>query len=149
MLNCGLPFITIFNRMSKVVVDWSITNPCYLLNQFDAKLKATTVWRFAFSHACSSLHILCSCHLSAEGNPLINFTYLTSPSDWFRKLVLPSQPISYKTRTKRDLVIRVFPRLTKVVYRYQLWAVISFFFRFSFMFLLAVAIALVFGFYVI
>ena len=113
MLNCGLPFITIFNRMSKVVVDWSITNPCYLLNQFDAKLKATTVWRFAFSHACSSLHILCSCHLSAEGNPLINFTYLTSPSDWFRKLVLPSQPISYKTRTKRDLVIRVFPRLTR------------------------------------
>ena len=81
MLNCGWPFITIFNRMSKVVVDWSITNSCYLLNQFDAKLKATTAWRFAFSRVCSSLHILRSCHLSAESNPLINFTYLTSPSD--------------------------------------------------------------------
>lgn len=120
MLNCGLPFITIFNRMSKVVVDWSITNPRYLLNQIDAKLKATTAWRFAFSRVCSPLHILRSCHLSAESNPLINFTHLTSPSDWFRKLVLPSQPISYKTRTKRDFVICVFPRLTKVIYRYQL-----------------------------
>ena len=49
--------------------------------------------------------------LCVQSNPELHWFYFTAFCDWFRKLVPPSQPIRCKTKTNRDLVTRVFPRL--------------------------------------
>ena len=48
---------------------------------------------------------------SVESNPdCICFVYYALP-DWFRKLAAPTQPVICKTKTNRDLITRVFPRV--------------------------------------
>ena len=44
--------------------------------------------------------------------PGLHWFCFTSLCDWSRKLAPSSQPIRCKTKTNRDLVTRVFPRLT-------------------------------------
>ena len=51
-----------------------------------------------------------NCQLSFVNNLRSHWFFLTSLSDWSRKLALPFKPIRYKTDTSHDLVIRVFPR---------------------------------------
>ena len=52
--------------------------------------------------------------LSVERNPGLHWSCFTVLCEWFRKLAPPSKPIRYKTKTNRDLVTRVFPRLRPV-----------------------------------
>ena len=46
-----------------------------------------------------------------ENNPGLDWFCFTTLCDWSRKLAPPSQPIRCKTKTNRDLVTHVFPRL--------------------------------------
>ena len=46
----------------------------------------------------------------------------TSLCDWSRKLVSQSQPIKCKTKTKHDLVTRVFPRFKEVACFYSVFS---------------------------
>ena len=52
--------------------------------------------------------------LSVESNPGLHWFCFTLLCEWSRKLAPPSKPIRYKTKTNRDLVTRVFPRLRPV-----------------------------------
>ena len=52
--------------------------------------------------------------LSVESNPGLRWFFFTVLCEWSRKLAPPSKPIRYKTKTNRDLVTRVFPRLRPV-----------------------------------
>ena len=52
--------------------------------------------------------------LSVESNPGLHWFCFTRLCDWSRKLAPSSQPIRRKTKTNRDLVTRVFPRLRPV-----------------------------------
>ena len=51
---------------------------------------------------------------SVESNPGLHWFCFTVLCEWSRKLAPPSKPIRYKTKTNRDLVTRVFPRLRSV-----------------------------------
>ena len=46
----------------------------------------------------------------------------TSLCDWSKKLVSQSQPIKCKTKTKHDLVTRVFPRFKEVACFYSVFS---------------------------
>ena len=50
---------------------------------------------------------------SVESNPGLHWFCFTVLCEWSRKLAPPSKPIRYKTKTNRDLVTRVFPRLER------------------------------------
>ena len=52
--------------------------------------------------------------MSVESNPGLHWFCFTLLCEWSRKLAPPSKPIRYKTKTNRDLVTRVFPRLRPV-----------------------------------
>ena len=52
--------------------------------------------------------------MSVERNPGLHWFCFTVLCEWSRKLAPPSKPIRYKTKTNRDLVTRVFPRLRPV-----------------------------------
>ena len=52
--------------------------------------------------------------MSVESNPGLHWFCFTVLCEWSRKLAPPSKPIRYKTKTNRDLVTRVFPRLRPV-----------------------------------
>ena len=49
--------------------------------------------------------------MSVESNPGLHCFCFTTLCDWSRKLAPSSQPIRSKTKTNRDLVTGVFPRL--------------------------------------
>lgn len=51
---------------------------------------------------------------SVEGNLCLLWLYLTSPCDWLKNLAQFSHPIRSKTKTDRDLVAGVFPRLAPI-----------------------------------
>ena len=52
--------------------------------------------------------------MSVKRNPGLHWFCFTVLCEWSRKLAPPSKPIRYKTKTNRDLVTRVFPRLRLV-----------------------------------
>ena len=52
--------------------------------------------------------------MSVESNSGLHWFCFTVLCEWSRKLAPPSKPIRYKTKTNRDLVTRVFPRLRPV-----------------------------------
>ena len=52
--------------------------------------------------------------LSVDNNPGLFWFWLTLLSDWSRKLAPSSQPIRYKTKNKRGMVNRVFPRFKQL-----------------------------------
>ena len=52
--------------------------------------------------------------MSVESNPGLHWFCVATLCDWSRKLAPPSRPIRCKTKTNRDLVTRVFPRLRLV-----------------------------------
>ena len=56
--------------------------------------------------------------MSVESDPGLHWFWFAMHGDWSRKLAPLSQPIRCKTKTNRDLVTRVFPRLRPVTYVY-------------------------------
>ena len=52
--------------------------------------------------------------MSVDNNPGLFWYWLTLLSDWSRKLAPSSQPIRYKTKNKRGMVNRVFPRFKQL-----------------------------------
>jgi len=52
--------------------------------------------------------------LSVESNVLFALVLLSSLSDWLKRLAPLFQPIKSKTKTTRNLLARVFPRLTLI-----------------------------------
>ena len=79
--------------------------------------------------------------MSVESNPGWHWFCLTTLCDWSRKLAPPSQPIRCKSKTNRNLVTRVFPRLRPVTVLYLLWVLIGSLWNFP-LFWLAVMITL-------
>ena len=52
--------------------------------------------------------------MSVDNNLGLFWFWLTLLSDWSKKLTPSSQPIRYRTKNKRGMVIRVFPRFKKL-----------------------------------
>ena len=59
-----------------------------------SKVRIVTVYTATFS---------CQCRIAVHG-----FAFFTSPCDWSRKLVTPSQPIRCKTKNNHDLAVCLF-----------------------------------------
>ena len=53
--------------------------------------------------------------MSVESNLRLLWFCFTTLSDWFENLAPISRPIRSKTKTNRDLLARVFPRLAPVM----------------------------------
>ena len=65
-------------------------------------------------HTVSKIVLINLISIECEGNPELLWFWFTTLYDWFKKLPPPIEPIRCNTITKRDLVIRVFPRLAPV-----------------------------------
>ena len=87
------------------------------------------------------MDLLQSIQLLSAVNVELQWFCFTSPCDWSRKLVTPSQPIKCKTKNNHDLVTRVFPLWA--VCLFSLWVLIGSLKHFPSLWL-AVVITLVF-----
>ena len=63
-----------------------------------------------------------SFQLSIKSDAGLLWFCFTSLCDWSKKLVSQSQPIKCKTKTKHDLVTRVFPRFKEVACFYSVFS---------------------------
>ena len=93
-------------RYSKLTsTRWTITSVDYFSDYFIFLTKVCVCLRYGRKRKWSNFQ------LSVESNPGLHWFCFTTLCDWSRNLAPLFQPIRCITKTNRDLVTRVFPRL--------------------------------------